>query len=113
LLWSDPDDIVGFSPSPRGAGFIFGGDAVKEFNEQNKLKFICRAHQLMMDGYGLLFDDQLATVWSAPNYCYRSGNVASILEFDEHLNRAFKIFEATPANECRNSMQSPVLEYFS
>jgi serine/threonine-protein phosphatase 4 catalytic subunit len=67
----------------------------------------------MMEGYSLLFDDSLATVWSAPNYCYRSGNVASILEFDENLNRYFKIFDATPPNECRNSMQGPVLEYFS
>ena len=113
LLWSDPDDIEGFSSSPRGAGYLFGGDVVKTFNEQNKISFICRAHQLMMDGYGLMFDDSLATVWSAPNYCYRSGNVASILEFDERLNRSFKIFEATPANECRNSLQPPVLEYFS
>ena len=36
------------------------------------------------------------TVWSAPNYCYRCGNVAAILEFDEHLNKAYKIFEASP-----------------
>jgi serine/threonine-protein phosphatase 4 catalytic subunit len=113
LLWSDPDDIEGYKPSPRGAGVLFGGNVVKEFIQVNQLTFICRAHQLMMEGYTVLFDDSLATVWSAPNYCYRSGNVASILEFDEHLNRAFKIFEATPANECRNSMQSPVLEYFS
>ena len=113
LLWSDPDEIEGFAQSPRGAGFLFGGDVVKKFNEQNKTTFVCRAHQLMMDGYGIMFDNSLATVWSAPNYCYRSGNVASILEFDEKLNRVFKLFEATPANECRNSMQSPVTEYFS
>ena len=113
LLWSDPDEIEGFAQSPRGAGYLFGGDVVKKFNEQNKITFVCRAHQLMMDGYGLMFDDTLATVWSAPNYCYRSGNVASILEFDEHLNRVFKLFEATPPNECRNTMQSPVSEYFS
>jgi serine/threonine-protein phosphatase 4 catalytic subunit len=113
LLWSDPDDVVGFSPSARGAGFLFGGDTVKAFNEQNSVRLICRAHQLMMEGYGLLFDEQLVTVWSAPNYCYRSGNVASILEFDEHMGKSFKIFEATPANECGNSKQSPVLEYFS
>ena len=87
LLWSDPDQVEGFQPSPRGAGWLFGADTVREFNENNKTNFICRAHQLMMEGYQLLFDDSLATVWSAPNYCYRSGNIASILEFDERLNR--------------------------
>jgi serine/threonine-protein phosphatase 4 catalytic subunit len=97
LLWSDPDDIVGFKPSPRGVGFLFGGDVVKAFLEQAVLKFICRAHQLMMDGYGVIFDETLATVWSAPNYCYRSGNLASILEFDENLTRSFRVYEAVPS----------------
>ena len=43
-----------------------------------------------------MFDNNLVTVWSAPNYCYRCGNVAAILELDENLNKAYKIFEASP-----------------
>lgn len=43
-----------------------------------------------------MFDKTLVTVWSAPNYCYRCGNVAAILEFDENLNKNYKIFEAAP-----------------
>jgi serine/threonine-protein phosphatase 4 catalytic subunit len=96
ILWSDPDEQPGFAVSPRGAGFLFGGDIVAAFNRENNMSLICRAHQLMMEGYGTMFDDQLVTVWSAPNYCYRTGNVASILEIDENLTRSFRIFEASP-----------------
>lgn len=36
------------------------------------------------------------TVWSAPNYCYRCGNVASIMNVGEDLEPQFKIFRAVP-----------------
>lgn len=71
LLWSDPEDIEGWGLSPRGAGYLFGGDICSSFNQTNKISLICRAHQLVMDGYKTMFNDQLVTVWSAPNYCYR------------------------------------------
>ncbi len=39
------------------------------------------------------------TVWSAPNYCYRCGNIASIMELDENLNSVFKNFENAPNDD--------------
>ncbi|KAJ0750873.1 putative protein-serine/threonine phosphatase [Helianthus annuus] len=97
LLWSDPEDIVdGWGLSPRGAGFLFGGSVVTSFNHTNNIDYICRAHQLVMEGFKWMFNNQIVTVWSAPNYCYRCGNVAAILELDENLNKQFRVFKAAP-----------------
>ena len=51
------------------------------------------------EGLKYMFQDRsLVTVWSAPNYCYRCGNVASILAFDSKLEREVKYF--TETGEC-------------
>ena len=42
LMWSDPEDIDGWGLSPRGAGYLFGGDVVEKFNHTNDLTLIAR-----------------------------------------------------------------------
>ena len=113
ILWSDPEvDMEGFRISPRGAGFLFGADEVSKFVENNKLDCVVRAHQLVMEGYKMMFENKLITVWSAPNYCYRCGNVASIMEVDEDLEKDFKIFEATSNEEKQVPIIKDLPEYF-
>ncbi|ORY25119.1 serine/threonine-protein phosphatase PP-X isozyme 2 [Neocallimastix californiae] len=112
LLWSDPDEIEGWGLSPRGAGYLFGGDVVESFIHANNLELIARAHQLVMEGYKSMFKDTIVTVWSAPNYCYRCNNVAAILELDEHLNRNYRIFEAAPQEARGIPAKKPAPDYF-
>jgi len=96
LLWSDPDDRCGWGISPRGAGYTFGQDVSEQFNHANGLKLIARAHQLVMEGYNWCHDRNVVTIFSAPNYCYRCGNQAAVMEIDEHLKYTFLQFDPPP-----------------
>jgi len=96
LLWSDPDDRCGWGISPRGAGYTFGQDISEQFNHNNGLTLIARAHQLVMDGYNWCHEKNVVTIFSAPNYCYRCGNQAAIMEIDEHLEYTFLQFDPAP-----------------
>ena len=113
LLWSDPDqDQKGFGISPRGAGYLFGEDVVNTFEEINKIDLIARAHQLVMEGYKMMFGGKLVTIWSAPNYCYRCGNMASILKLDENLKQETIYFSAASVDDRRIPAKLPVPDYF-
>ena len=70
----------------------------------NSLRLIARAHQLVQEGHRYMFDEQLVTVWSAPNYCYRCGNMASILTVKENGEQLFTDFNAAEENSRDEAM---------
>ncbi|KAL4481155.1 hypothetical protein ABPG72_015110 [Tetrahymena utriculariae] len=96
LLWSDPEEGSGFNRSPRGAGFVFGQDMSEKFLKFNGINYIYRAHQLVMEGYQQTHDKKVVTLFSAPNYCYRCGNQAAIIEVDEKMNITYLQFDPAP-----------------
>jgi diadenosine tetraphosphatase ApaH/serine/threonine PP2A family protein phosphatase len=88
ILWSDPTDNdleLGIQPNfirdPNGTGNIvkFGPDRVKQFLDNNKAKYILRAHECVMDGFERFAGGQLFTVFSATDYCGRHKNAGAML----------------------------------
>ena len=112
LLWSDPEEVPSWAVSPRGAGYLFGEAETHKFCRRNDISLIARAHQLVMEGYKEMFSGSLVTVWSAPNYCYRCGNVASILTINDLLEREYKVFEAVHQDASLVPSKKPAVDYF-
>jgi len=96
LLWSDPEERSGWGRSPRGAGYTFGQDVSEAFNYTNELILVSRAHQLVMEGFNWCHDHNVVTIFSAPNYCYRCGNQASILQLEDSMKYSFLQFDPAP-----------------
>lgn len=88
LLWSDPDkDIEGWGENDRGVSFTFGGDVVAKFLKKHDLDLVCRAHQVVEDGYEFFAKRRLVTIFSAPNYVRANEETEKQSEmiFDEPL----------------------------
>jgi hypothetical protein len=98
LLWSDPDkDITGWSENDRGVSFTFGPDVVSRFLQKHDLDLICRAHQVVEDGYEFFSKRQLVTLFSAPNYCGEFDNAGAMMSVDESLLCSFQVTPHTPS----------------
>ncbi|MBA0783791.1 hypothetical protein Gotri_001446 [Gossypium trilobum] len=94
LLWSDPSkDVQGWGMNDRGVSFTFGPDKVSEFLQKHDLDLICRAHQVVEDGYEFFADRQLVTIFSAPNYCGEFDNAGAMMSVDETLMCSFQILK--------------------
>eukprot|EP00392_Amoebophrya_sp_AT5.2_P016708 g17004.t1 len=86
LLWADPcPKTDGWRPSDRGISQAFGADVVKRICERHDLDLVCRAHQVVQDGYEFFAGRSLITVFSAPNYFGEYDNAAGVLEVSERM----------------------------
>ncbi|XP_047328383.1 serine/threonine-protein phosphatase PP1-like [Impatiens glandulifera] len=96
LLWSDPNkELGGWGENDRGVSYTFGDDIVSEFLEKLDLDLICRAHQVVEDGYEFFANRQLVTIFSAPNYCGEFDNAGAMMSVDESLICSFQILKSS------------------
>ena len=106
LLWSDPEEnIPGWCMAPKGSQYLFGYEITQNFCNTNKLNMIFRAHQLQKNGYNICHNGLCYTIFSAPNYCYRCGNKAAILEVDENITYNILQFNASPIQAREDDMK--------
>lgn len=95
LLWADPEkEMNGWAENERGVSFIFGQDIVSNFLKTHDLDLICRAHQVVEEGYEFFAKRQLVTLFSAPNYCGEFENSGALMSVDESLMCSFQILKA-------------------
>jgi len=92
LLWADPDESMrGWCPNGRGVSWVFGSDVISRFLRTHDLDLICRAHQVVEDGYEFQCDRQLVTIFSAPNYCDEFDNAGGVLIIGADMCCSFKV----------------------
>eukprot|EP00732_Lithocolla_globosa_P001552 Lithocolla_globosa_v1_NODE_793_length_3272_cov_24.216661.p2 type:complete len:303 gc:universal NODE_793_length_3272_cov_24.216661:1411-503(-) len=94
MLWSDPEtENNGWSENDRGLSYGFGRNIAESFLKENQLDLIVRCHQVVEDGYEFLWNRQLITIFSAPNYCGEFDNAGAIMKVDNNLRCSLQIFK--------------------
>jgi diadenosine tetraphosphatase ApaH/serine/threonine PP2A family protein phosphatase len=124
LTWSDPDNVAKFLPNFRGKGQMFGLIQTRHFLYNNGLDrgretertdprhgFVARSHQLVQAGWEWLHRDALVTVWSAPNYMYKSANEACVMKVERDQPVRFIKFEKDPDSD--KKPEDVVIAYFA
>lgn len=65
LLWSDPNDVIqDVSPSPRGAGKLFGKSVTERVLEKLNAKILIRGHEPCEKGFKINHDGKVLTLFS-------------------------------------------------
>jgi serine/threonine-protein phosphatase PP1 catalytic subunit len=96
LMWSDPSISTSkWGTNNRGISCTYNNLAINTFLKNNKLQLLCRAHQLVSEGYKFFGNNKMITVFSAPNYCGNCGNDGAVMKVNENLVCSFIIIKPT------------------
>jgi serine/threonine-protein phosphatase PP1 catalytic subunit len=94
LLWSDPDpDVSSWQENDRGVSYVFSNEIVTSFLKKQDMDLICRAHQVVEEGYEFFAKRQLVTLFSAPNYCGEFDNSGAMMTVDDTLMCSFQVLK--------------------
>ena len=109
IVWNDPENKVeGYKQNKdRGIGHIFGKNVVDKFMAENNLELICRAHEVVDEGYKFMFNNKLVTIFSAPKYCNTNDNKGAVMYANKDLECNFIIFN--PVKNVSNEKQNQKL----
>ena len=74
---------------------------MSRFLQKHDMDLICRAHQVVEDGYEFFSKRQLVTLFSAPNYCGEFDNAGAMMSVDESLLCSFQVYHTDRMPESR------------
>jgi len=102
LLWADPDRFIDtWGPNDRGVSYTFGAAVLHQFLSIHEIDLICRAHQVVEDGYEFFGARTLVTLFSAPNYCNEFDNAGAIMKVDGSLLCSFSVIKPNSKRKTR------------
>ena len=88
ILWNDPSEtITNLTPSPRGAGNLFGKSITNEVLSKIDAKILIRGHEPAKDGYKMNHDGKVLTLFSMKNSPYKIAHGAYL---SVHLDEKFE-----------------------
>ena len=101
-VWSAPNYCYRYDFFQASGGVLGGAGEMWEWDFEWEWERHSLTHSLTHS------PDHPLTPW----HVYSCGNVASILELDEHLEKNWKIFEAAPPDQRGVPAKKPTPDYF-
>jgi protein phosphatase len=93
ILWSDPEEsLKGTSPSPRGAGKLFGQDVTERFLKMMNAPILIRGHEPADAGFMVNHAGRVLTIFSRKGEPYFNSQGAFLqLDLTERIRDAFQL----------------------